>query len=104
MPEVSFFLGLAIGVALMGFVTIGSFDRGADSARLHPWKLELAARRHALMTARLRQPVIDAFVPDVVRVPLPGPVVASERTRPVPTVERRTPIRRDDVVLAHMSP
>ena len=33
MPDLWFVLGLAIGMVLMGFCTIGSFDRGTDSVR-----------------------------------------------------------------------
>jgi hypothetical protein len=103
MPEVWFFLGLAIGIALMGFVTTGSFDRGADSARRRPWKLELAARRDASMTARARDPMIAAFAPDLVSAPRPAPVVAPQRMRPVPATERRNRVRRDDGAVAHIS-
>src|ERR1700682_6457961 len=104
MPELWFFLGLTIGIALMGFVTIGSCDRGVESARLRPWKLELVARKHASIAARARHPMIAAFVPDLASVPLPASVVTPERTRPVPAAERRTRIRRDPhEILTHIS-
>jgi hypothetical protein len=50
MPELWFFVGLIIGIAVAGFSAIGSFERGADSVRKAPWRLELAARR--AVTAR----------------------------------------------------
>jgi hypothetical protein len=49
--ELWFFLGLAFGMVLTGFCTIGSFDRGVDSVRIHAWKLELAARQRAVRRA-----------------------------------------------------
>jgi hypothetical protein len=44
-PELWFFLGLVIGIVMAGFSAIGSFERGADSVRKAPWRLELATRR-----------------------------------------------------------
>lgn len=95
-------------MVLMGFVTIGSFDRGADSVRLHPWKLELVARKRAVIASRSRHPFITPFVPDLVTVPVVVPVAAAvqerEISRPVPAAERRTRIRRDHSdVLTHIS-
>jgi hypothetical protein len=93
-------------MVLMGFVTIGSFDRGAESVRLRAWKLELVARKRATIASRSRQVVITAFVPELVNVPvLPvAAVVERESPRPLPAAERRTRIRRDHgEVLTHIS-
>jgi hypothetical protein len=87
----------------MGFVTIGSFERGADSVRRHPWKLELVARRRAAIAARSRHPFITPFVPDLVAVPIAA-AQEHEISHPVPAAERRTRIRRDHGdTLAHIS-
>ena len=44
-PELWFFMGLVIGIVIAGFSAVGSFERGADSVRRAPWRLELARRR-----------------------------------------------------------
>lgn len=48
MPELWFFVGLVVGILVTGFVAVGSFERGADSVRSAPWRLELAARQAVL--------------------------------------------------------
>jgi hypothetical protein len=47
MPELSFVVGLAFGIAVAGFSALGSFERGAASVRNAPWRRELVAR-HAV--------------------------------------------------------
>ena len=51
MPELWFFVGLAVGIVITGFVALGSFERGADSVRNAPWRMELMAR-HAIHARR----------------------------------------------------
>jgi hypothetical protein len=46
-----FLAGLAMGLCVMGFIAIASFDRGVDSVRRRAWSLELAAR-HAVVARR----------------------------------------------------
>jgi len=100
MPELWFVLGLAFGVVLMGFCTIGSFDRGAESARRHPWKLELVARRRASIVSAARR-VVTPFVPELVSLPVAA--IQSATTSPVPAAARRTRTRRTPAeVLAHI--
>ena len=102
MPELWFVLGLAFGVVLMGFCTIGSFDRGADSARRHPWKLELVARRRASIVSAARR-VVTPFVPELVSLPVAVAAIQSVTTSPVPAAARRTRTRRTPAeVLAHI--
>jgi hypothetical protein len=48
-PELWFFVGLAMGIVVAGFCAVGSFERGVDSVRRTPWKLELAGRRLAVL-------------------------------------------------------
>jgi hypothetical protein len=104
MPDLWFFLGLAFGIALMGFVTIGSFERGADSVRLQAWKQELVARKRASIASRSRHTVTTAFAPDRVNVPVATAVPERENNRPVPASQRRTRIRREHgEVLTHIS-
>lgn len=43
MPDLWFFVGLAMGISLAGFAAVGSFARGAESARRRAWRAELAA-------------------------------------------------------------
>ena len=45
MPELWFFVGLAVGIVITGFVALGSFERGANSVRNAPWRMELMARQ-----------------------------------------------------------
>ena len=88
----------------MGFVTIGSFDRGADSVRRHSWNAELAARKAAFLTARSRHALMTPFVPDLVTVPVAAAVPERQIALPVPAGERRTRLRRDHSdVLTHLS-
>lgn len=104
MPELWFVVGLAFGVVLMGFCTIGSFDRGADSARVRPWKLELVARKRASIASRSRHALATPFVTDLVNVRVAAAVVPRPTTLPVPAAERRTRIRRTpDAVHAQLS-
>jgi hypothetical protein len=101
--ELWFVVGLAFGMVLMGFCAIGSFDRGADSVRRRPWKLELVARKRASIASHSRHALTTPFVAEVVNLPV---VAVSEPaiTHPVPAAERRTRIRRTpDEVLAHIS-
>lgn len=52
MPELWFFVGLAIGIALAGFAAVGSFERGADSVRRAAWRNELSLRQRAVRAPR----------------------------------------------------
>ena len=104
MPELWFIVGLAFGMILMGFCTIGSFDRGADSVRARPWKLELVARKRASIASRARHAVATPFVTEPVNVAVAAAVIERPSTRPVPAAERRTRIRRTPgEALAHIS-
>ncbi len=47
MPDLWFFAGLAMGIAIAGFAAIGSFGRGVDSVRRKTWSSDLAARQIA---------------------------------------------------------
>ncbi len=40
----AFFLGLALGIIVIGFLAIGSFERGYDHAIRAPFRAELRAR------------------------------------------------------------
>jgi len=104
-PDLWFAAGLALGMVLMGFVTIGSFDRGADSVRRHSWNAELVARKRAAIASRSRHSFITPFVPDLVTVPIAAAVPERQIALPVPAAERPTRIRRDhhSDVLTHIS-
>lgn len=52
MPELWFFAGLAMGIALAGLVAVGSFERGVDSVRNKTWHRELVARRQVTRLSR----------------------------------------------------
>lgn len=52
MPELWFVVGVAMGIIVTGFCAVGSFDRGAESVRRAPWRLELSARRRAVVASR----------------------------------------------------
>lgn len=52
MPDLWFPIGLAVGIVLTGFVTFGSFDRGAASVRRELVSVELSARQRAVMARR----------------------------------------------------
>ena len=61
-PELWFVLGLAMGVIVAGFTTVGSFDRGVASVRRSAVSAELAARRRAVVArsrSRGRAPLED---------------------------------------------
>jgi hypothetical protein len=45
--DLSFLVGLALGMIVTGFCAIGSFNRGFDSVRRTAWSRELHARRRA---------------------------------------------------------
>lgn len=52
----AFFLGLALGIIVIGFLAIGSFERGYDHAVRAPFRAELRARHpiaRRSVTARL---------------------------------------------------
>jgi hypothetical protein len=51
--DLSFLLGLALGVIVTGFCAIGSFSRGFDSVRRTAWSRELDARKRAVVTSRV---------------------------------------------------
>lgn len=52
MPELWFFVGLAMGIAVAGFAAVGSFARGANSVRTKTWQRELVARQQATRASR----------------------------------------------------
>jgi hypothetical protein len=56
MPDLWFFVGVAIGTVVTGFCAIGSFDRGADSVRRRAFSTELFARQRAVTAARAHRP------------------------------------------------
>lgn len=53
MPELWFFIGLAMGIALAGFVAVGSFARGADSVRNAAWRHDLPLRQRVARASRV---------------------------------------------------
>lgn len=52
MPDLWFPIGLAMGIVVTGFLTVGSFDRGAASVRRGLVSVELAARQRAVFARR----------------------------------------------------
>jgi hypothetical protein len=71
--------GVAIGMIVMAFLAIGTYQRGYDEGyRLRrPWRAELGARRLAVATASLRETAVSASsLPDPSTVPLPHSAVA----------------------------
>lgn len=66
MGEISFVVGLALGIAVAGFSAIGSFERGAASVRNAPWRRELIAR-HAVSARSV--PVRHAATPQMGQEP-----------------------------------
>jgi hypothetical protein len=50
--DLSFLVGLALGVIVTGFCAIGSFNRGSDSVSRTSWSRELYARQRAVVTSR----------------------------------------------------
>ena len=53
MLDLSFLLGLVLGLIVTGFCAIGSYNRGFDSVRRASWTREHAARKRAAVTSRL---------------------------------------------------
>jgi len=51
MPDVWFFIGLAMGTIVTGFCAVGSFDRGSASVR-RSWDREHDARNRALVASQ----------------------------------------------------
>jgi hypothetical protein len=45
------FLGVVLGMLVLGFLAVGAYGRGYEEAemRRHQWRTELAARRRALL-------------------------------------------------------
>jgi hypothetical protein len=65
--DLSFLVGLALGVIVTGFCAIGSFNRGFDSVRRTSWSRELYARQRAVVTSRA---AADAFIHHNIEEPL----------------------------------
>jgi hypothetical protein len=63
MPDLWFFVGLAVGTLVTGFCAIGSFNRGTDSVRRVAWRVEHSARRRALVAPREVVRVVHESVP-----------------------------------------
>jgi hypothetical protein len=71
MPDIWFVFGLALGVVVTGFCAVGSFERGADSVRRAPWRVELSERKRAVVASRAMAPALDQVaVPVLARTPL----------------------------------
>jgi hypothetical protein len=51
--DLSFLVGLALGVIVTGFCAIGSFSRGFDSVRRTSWSREHDARKRAVVSSRV---------------------------------------------------
>ena len=51
MLDLSFLLGLVLGLIVTGFCAIGSYNRGFDSVRRTSWNREHAARKRAVVTS-----------------------------------------------------
>jgi hypothetical protein len=49
-----FVVGLALGLILTGFVALGSYERGRESARRERFNAELVARRVVAVSKRAR--------------------------------------------------
>jgi len=58
-PAAGLFLatGVALGMILMGFLAIGTYERGYKEGFVlrRPWRAELGARREAVIEARRRE-------------------------------------------------
>lgn len=69
--------GVAIGMILMVFLAIGTYQRGYDEGyfRRRPWRSELAARRQALVNAYVRRAAVTASS----SMSDPSPVVVPQR-------------------------
>jgi hypothetical protein len=46
--DLSFVLGVVLGVIVTGFSAVGSYNRGFDSVRRGSWTRELTARKRAV--------------------------------------------------------
>lgn len=55
--DLSFVLGVALGIIVTGFCAVGSYNRGFDSVRRGSWTRELTARRRAVKAAVAAQAV-----------------------------------------------
>jgi len=51
---VAFVIGLALGLILIGFVALGSYERGRESARRERFNAELLTRRVVAVSKRAR--------------------------------------------------
>src|SRR2546430_4065634 len=51
---VAFVLGLALGLIVIGFVALGSYERGRESARRERFNAELLTRRVVALSQRAR--------------------------------------------------
>jgi hypothetical protein len=51
--DLSFLLGLALGMIVTGFCAIGSFNRGFDSVRRASWSREHDARKRAVISSQV---------------------------------------------------
>jgi hypothetical protein len=49
-----FVAGLALGLILVGFVALGSYERGRESARRERFSAELVSRRVVAVSTRAR--------------------------------------------------
>jgi hypothetical protein len=68
--------GVAIGVILMAFLAIGTYQRGYDEGYFlrRPWRAELRARRLAVVNAHEREAAAASS-----RMPALSPVAVSHR-------------------------
>jgi hypothetical protein len=51
-----FISGLAIGLLMIGFIALGSYERGYRRARREVFSAELLARRRVIVAARKSRP------------------------------------------------
>ncbi len=51
---VAFVIGLALGLILIGFAALGSYERGRESARRERFNAELLTRRVVAVSKRAR--------------------------------------------------
>ena len=70
--------GLALGMILMGFLAIGTYQRGYEEGyfRRKPWRGELAARRQALRNVDARETRLPSLTPVLLLAEAP-PVAAA---------------------------
>lgn len=75
--------GVAIGMILMAFLAIGTYERGYREGYLlrKPWRAELGARRRAFEKAYLRERAVvrEEAVAASTRMPAPSRVAVSRR-------------------------